>query len=172
MIAGLVYSLRQTLWQGAACCCLAAAIKWQLKSQLWPHDSARSVLPSVHQCALQALAPLSPLARDPPGSDAVLHVNSFDVDYRSDGSVAQFNSDISVLDLDGREQQRRTIFVNSPLRWATWTTLSRGSSAALLPALVPAAPHCCSENLHCFGFFVRVQTIVWLQVPWRDSLPD
>ena len=95
---------------------LLLPIDWRLKSRCGPHYSARCVLLSIGDRAPQALAPLSPLARNPPGSDAVLHVNSFDVDYRSDGSVAQFNSDISVLDLDGREQQRRTIFVNSPLR--------------------------------------------------------
>lgn len=65
----------------------------------------------------QMLRPVSPLARLPQGADSVLHVNSFDVKYRSDGSEEQFVSDLSVWAPDGREVQRREIRVNTPLRF-------------------------------------------------------
>lgn len=65
---------------------------------------------------LQALRPNSPVASLPEGAKQVLHVNGFNIDYRPDGSVQQFNSDLSVLDLDGQEMQRNGIFVNKPLR--------------------------------------------------------
>ena len=32
------------------------------------------------------------------GASAVLHVNDFSIDYRSDGSVRQFFTDVSVVD--------------------------------------------------------------------------
>lgn len=41
-----------------------------------------------------------------------------------------------MLDLDGHEQQRRTIFVNSPLRWAAWTPF----------VLCPGQPSCSARS--------------------------
>lgn len=65
---------------------------------------------------LQALRPNSGVASLPDGAKQVLHVNNFNVDYRPDGSIQQFNSDLSVWDVDGHELQRNAIFVNKPLR--------------------------------------------------------
>lgn len=65
----------------------------------------------------QALAPVSPVARPPNSANSMLHVNSFDVKYRDDGSVEQFVSDLSVFDWQGRETLRKTISVNDPLRY-------------------------------------------------------
>ena len=81
--------------------------------------------------------------------------------------MAQFNSDISVLDLDGREQQRRTIFVNSPLRWVLRTSLSPGQ----LSRSAGRSCACSTATLQCFGFLSGRRPF-WLQVQWRDSLPD
>ena len=66
---------------------------------------------------LQALRPNSAVASLPEGAKQVLHVNNFNVDYRPDGSIQQFNSDLSVWDVDGHELQRNAIFVNKPLRF-------------------------------------------------------
>jgi len=63
------------------------------------------------------LRPASPLARPPAGADAVLEVGDFRIDYRSDGSVQQFFTDIIVKDLDGNEVTKKTISVNQPLRF-------------------------------------------------------
>ena len=57
------------------------------------------------------------MASLPEGAKQVLHVNNFNVDYRPDGSIQQFNSDLSVWDVDGHELQRSAIFVNKPLRF-------------------------------------------------------
>lgn len=53
----------------------------------------------------------------PQGAYDQLRVNSFEVKYRDDGSVAQFYSDLSVLDSEGRERMRKLISVNDPLRY-------------------------------------------------------
>ena len=52
----------------------------------------------------------------PKGAKEVLHVNGFDVEYRPDGSVQQFKSDLSVFDLNGNQKQQKTISVNQPIR--------------------------------------------------------
>ena len=44
-------------------------------------------------------------------------VNDFWIIYNSDNSIVQFYSDISVLDTDGNEINRKTIFVNSPIQY-------------------------------------------------------
>lgn len=52
------------------------------------------------------------LARTP---DWKVRVNRFWIDYRPDGSVEQFHSDLSVLSPTGKELKRKTISVNDPL---------------------------------------------------------
>ncbi|BAQ64166.1 cytochrome c biogenesis protein [Geminocystis sp. NIES-3709] len=44
-------------------------------------------------------------------------VNNFWIKYTPDGSVDQFYSDLSVLNKQGKELDRKTIFVNQPLRY-------------------------------------------------------
>lgn len=44
-------------------------------------------------------------------------VNDFWIKYTPDGSVDQFYSDLSVVDKQGEELDRKTIFVNQPLRY-------------------------------------------------------
>ena len=46
-----------------------------------------------------------------------IHVNRFWIDYLPNGAIDQFYSDLSILDADGQEQDRKTIFVNEPLRY-------------------------------------------------------
>ncbi|GFR47507.1 hypothetical protein Agub_g9236 [Astrephomene gubernaculifera] len=64
------------------------------------------------------LHPGSPLATMPEAASNVMHVNRFLIDYRPDGSVAQFYSDLSLTDpRDGSELLRKTISVNDPFRY-------------------------------------------------------
>lgn len=49
--------------------------------------------------------------------DWQVKVNRFWIDYTPDGVIDQFYSDLSVLDLEGKELDRKTIFVNEPLRY-------------------------------------------------------
>lgn len=44
-------------------------------------------------------------------------VNRFWIDYRPDGSIKQFYSDLSVIDTDGKEKARKTISVNNPMTY-------------------------------------------------------
>jgi len=44
-------------------------------------------------------------------------VNKFWIDYSPQGAVDQFYSDLSVIDEQGKELDRKTIFVNQPLRY-------------------------------------------------------
>ena len=49
--------------------------------------------------------------------DWSVRVNRFWIDYTPSGGIDQFYSDMSVLDNQGQEVDRKTIFVNSPLRY-------------------------------------------------------
>ncbi len=46
-----------------------------------------------------------------------IKVNNFWIKYTSNGSVDQFYSDLSVVNKTGKELERKTIFVNQPLRY-------------------------------------------------------
>jgi len=46
-----------------------------------------------------------------------IHVNRFWIDYLPNGVIDQYYSDLSILDAEGNEQDRKTIFVNEPLRY-------------------------------------------------------
>ncbi|HBE16392.1 MAG TPA: cytochrome C biogenesis protein CcsB [Cyanobacteria bacterium UBA11149] len=46
-----------------------------------------------------------------------VHVNRFWIDYTPDGNIDQFYSDLSVVDKEGKELDRETIYVNKPLRY-------------------------------------------------------
>ncbi|KAL9231621.1 hypothetical protein vseg_006823 [Gypsophila vaccaria] len=46
-----------------------------------------------------------------------VHINKFSMDYYDSGEVSQFHTDLSLLDLNGKEVLRKTISVNDPLRY-------------------------------------------------------
>lgn len=64
------------------------------------------------------LRPTGFLSSPPRGLEgAFMHVNSFSIDYRPDGQVAQFYSDLSLMDGEtGREKKQQVIYVNKPFR--------------------------------------------------------
>ncbi len=49
--------------------------------------------------------------------DWSMRVNRFWIDYTPSGGIDQFYSDLSVLDSQGEEVKRKTIYVNEPLRY-------------------------------------------------------
>lgn len=63
------------------------------------------------------ITPASVFSQLPAGAKTVVTVNDFNIDTRPDGSVAQFYSDLTLRDLDGRELLHKTISVNDPFRW-------------------------------------------------------
>ena len=46
-----------------------------------------------------------------------VRVNRFWIDYTPEGAINQFYSDLSILDKSGEEVDRKTIFVNQPMRY-------------------------------------------------------
>ncbi len=56
-----------------------------------------------------------PLAARQIPKDWGIKVNRFWIDYTPDGNINQFYSDLSVIDNEGKELDRKTIFVNQPL---------------------------------------------------------
>lgn len=49
--------------------------------------------------------------------DWAVRVNRFWIDYTPEGAIDQFYSDLSVIDAQGEERDRETIYVNKPLRY-------------------------------------------------------
>lgn len=58
-----------------------------------------------------------PLAAPQVPKDWSVKVNRFWIDYTPEGSIDQFYSDLSVVDNQGKEIDRETIYVNKPLRY-------------------------------------------------------
>ena len=74
----------------------------------------QEIVPRGELLHLQNLVKSGPISRV---SDAVvLRVNDFWITYTSESKINQFYSDISLLDKNGSEHLRKTIFVNEPLQ--------------------------------------------------------
>lgn len=65
---------------------------------------------------VQNIFDAGPMAGPQIPKDWAVKVNRFWIDYRPDGAIDQFYSDLSVLDNEGQEVDRQTIHVNKPLR--------------------------------------------------------
>lgn len=65
----------------------------------------------------QAMIPNTPLAVLPSSAKENLHVDRFKINYRSDGSIAQFYSDLTITDAAGSTSLKKKISVNDPLRY-------------------------------------------------------
>ena len=86
------------------------------------------------------LLPASPVARVPAAGSAVLHVDGFRIDYRPDGSVRQFYTDVAVQDAAGRELARKTISVNQPLRYGGVTAYQTDWGMAAMTVRATGTP--------------------------------
>ena len=87
-----------------------------------------------------SLRPFSPLAHLPAGGEAVIKVNDFSIDYRSDGSVRQFLTGVVVEDLNGNKITEKTMSVNQPLRFGGVTAYQTDWSMAALTIRAPNSP--------------------------------
>lgn len=67
--------------------------------------------------------------------DTEVHVNRFYMDYYDSGEVRQFYTDLSLLDLNGKEVMRKTISVNDPLRYGGITIYQTDWSFSALQIL-------------------------------------
>lgn len=90
----------------------------------------------------QIIRPVIPFAPAPKGADDLLHVNNFEVKYRSDGSVEQFVSNLSVYTPDGQQETaRKEISVNKPLRYKVSSDRADHSCGAGTAAALSSSPH-------------------------------
>ena len=78
---------------------------------------AQELVPSGESFAVKNIVDAGPWAAPQIPQDWSLRVNRFWIDYTPNGGIDQFYSDLSVLDKQGQEVKRKTIFVNEPLRY-------------------------------------------------------
>ncbi|MGL5509027.1 MAG: cytochrome c biogenesis protein ResB, partial [Microcoleaceae cyanobacterium] len=72
--------------------------------------------------------------------DWSVKVNRFWIDYKPDGKIDQFYSDLSVLDKNNQEVDRQTIYVNKPFRYGGVTMYQADWAIARLNARVNRSP--------------------------------
>jgi len=78
---------------------------------------AQEIVPSGQTFQIRNIFDAGPLAQAQIPKDWSVHVNRFWIDYSPEGAIDQFYSDLSVLDQQGNEVERKTIHVNEPLRY-------------------------------------------------------
>lgn len=93
------------------------------------------------------LTPASPLARLPKGGNAILKVDDFRIDYRSDGSIKQFFSDVEADDINGKVLSSKTMSVNMPLRFDGVTAYQTDWSMSALTIRVAASGQTLGEDI-------------------------
>jgi cytochrome c biogenesis protein len=77
---------------------------------------AQEMVPSGDTFKIDNITDAGPWAGPQVPKDWSVKVNRFWIDYLPSGEIDQFYSDLSVLDNDGKEIDRKTIHVNEPLR--------------------------------------------------------
>jgi cytochrome c biogenesis protein len=78
---------------------------------------AQEIVPSGASFQVRNIFNLGPLAASQIPKDWGIKVNRFWIDYTENGNIDQFYSDLSVIDNQGQELERKTIRVNQPLRY-------------------------------------------------------
>jgi cytochrome c biogenesis protein len=78
---------------------------------------AQEMVPSGQTFQIQHIFDAGPWAEAQIPKDWSVRVNRFWIDYTPEGVIDQFYSDLSVLDVQGQEVDRKTIHVNQPLRY-------------------------------------------------------
>ncbi len=77
---------------------------------------AQEMVPSGETFQIRNIFDAGPWAKSQIPTDWSVRVNRFWIDYTADGNIDQFYSDLSVLNPAGEELDRKTIYVNEPLR--------------------------------------------------------
>jgi cytochrome c biogenesis protein len=77
---------------------------------------AQEMVPSGETFQIRNIFDAGPWAEAQIPKDWAVRVNRFWIDYTPDGAIDQFYSDLSVIDREGMELDRKTIHVNEPLR--------------------------------------------------------
>jgi cytochrome c biogenesis protein len=77
---------------------------------------AQEMVPSGETFQIRNIFDAGPWAGAQIPKDWAVRVNRFWIDYTPEGAIDQFYSDLSVIDREGTELDRKTIHVNEPLR--------------------------------------------------------
>jgi cytochrome c biogenesis protein len=77
---------------------------------------AQEIVPSGETFQIRNIFDAGPWAESQIPKDWAVRVNRFWIDYTPEGAIDQFYSDLSVVDREGTELDRKTIHVNEPLR--------------------------------------------------------
>lgn len=77
---------------------------------------AQEMVPSGQTFQVKNIVDAGPLAATQITRDWAVKVNRFWIDYTPEGGIDQFYSDLSVVNKQGKEVDRQTIYVNKPLR--------------------------------------------------------
>lgn len=78
---------------------------------------AQEMIPGGQTFLVKNIVDAGPLAAAQVPRDWAVKVNRFWIDYTPEGGIDQFYSDLSVVDKQGKEVDRKTIYVNKPLRY-------------------------------------------------------
>ncbi len=78
---------------------------------------AQEMVPSGGTFQVKNIIDAGPLAAPQIPKDWSVRVNRFWIDYTPQGGIDQFYSDLSVLDKEGKDVDRQTIYVNKPMRY-------------------------------------------------------
>lgn len=78
---------------------------------------AQEMVPSGETFQVKNIIDAGPFAAKQVPQDWSVKVNRFWIDYTATGGIDQFYSDMSVVNSQGQEVDRQTIFVNKPLRY-------------------------------------------------------
>ncbi|NJP21534.1 MAG: cytochrome c biogenesis protein [Hydrococcus sp. CRU_1_1] len=78
---------------------------------------AQEMVPSGETFQVKNIFEAGPLATSQVPKDWGVRVNRFWIDYTANGDIDQFYSDLSVVNKVGEELDRKTIYVNEPLRY-------------------------------------------------------
>lgn len=81
------------------------------------------------------MGPIGFLSKPTEAFNTEVHVNRFYMTYYDSGEVSQFYTDLSLLDLEGKEVLRKTISVNNPLRYGGITIYQTDWSISALQVL-------------------------------------
>ncbi|MFB8788081.1 MAG: cytochrome c biogenesis protein [Potamolinea sp.] len=108
---GIVGRIGPIVVHAAMLIILAGAIQGAMTGFL-----AQEMVTSGNTFQVKNIIDAGPFAAQPP-KDWSVRVNRFWIDYTPKGGIDQFYSDLSVLDSQGKEVDKQTIYVNKPLRY-------------------------------------------------------
>ncbi|NER06810.1 MAG: cytochrome c biogenesis protein, partial [Okeania sp. SIO3C4] len=77
----------------------------------------QEIVPSGETFQIKNIVDAGIFAESQIPQDWLVRVNRFWIEYTPEGAIDQFYSDLSILDKNGSEVDRKTIFVNQPMRY-------------------------------------------------------